>query len=259
VRGHEASWRSIAEGDGAAEGKIRVAVDRECDGKIDYYTEIRLDQFGNPEATPGRTVDNNGKVSRTNKNGAPKTKPKTTKPQSEQTPTTKPDDPNKRPDSLNLPKWLGWLLIGLIGGAIVGALVWGYLKRNKKPDKPEPDEDTVDADIMAESVAASVDLVETDTDPRKAIIAAYARLLDGLAAAGLPRRLEEAPEEHLARSLTSLPIAPAPFRELTRLFALARFSQHPITEAHRGEALAALGAVQNELVRLREPVGAGVA
>jgi Domain of unknown function (DUF4129) len=246
----------LREGDGAAEGKIRVAVDRECDGKIDYYTEIRLDQFGNPEATPGRTVDKNGKVSRTNKNGAPKTKPKTTKAPSQQTGTTKPNDPNKRPDSLNFPKWIGWLLLGLIGAAIVGALVWGYLKRSKKPDKPEPDDETIDAEIMAESVAASVDLAENDPDPRKAIIAAYARLLDGLAAAGLPRRPEEAPEEHLARSLSSLPIAPGPFRELTRLFALARFSQHPITEAHRGEALTALGAVQVELTHLREPVGA---
>jgi Domain of unknown function (DUF4129) len=245
----------LREGDGAAEGKIRIAVDRECDGKIDYYTEIRLDQFGNPEATPGRTVDKNGKVTRTNKNGAPKTKPKTTKAPSQQSPTTKPKDPNKRPDSLNMPKWIGWLLIGLLGAAIIGALVWGYLKRSKKPDSPEPDEESVDAGIMAESVAASVDLAETDSDPRKAIIAAYARLLDGLAAAGLPRRPEEAPEEHLARSLTSLPIAPGPFRELTRLFALARFSQHPITEGHRGEALAALGAVQTELTHLREPVG----
>jgi hypothetical protein len=244
----------LREGDGAAEGKIRVAVDRNCDGKIDYYTEIRLDQLGRPETAPGQTIDKNGKVTRTNKTGAPKTKTtKAPKPGQQSPTTTTPKDPNKRPGSLNLPKWLGWLLVGLLAAAVIGSLVWGYLKRIKKP---ATDEDAVvDTDIMAMSVAESVDLAENDPDPRKAIIASYGRLLDGLAAAGTPRRPEEAPEEFLARSLTSLALRREPFQELTRLFALAKFSQHPVTEAHRSQALEALGAVRRELDHLREPVG----
>jgi Domain of unknown function (DUF4129) len=243
----------LREGDGAAEGKIRVAVDRDCDGDIDYYTEIRLDQIGRPETAPGQTIDKNGKVTRTNKSGTPKTK--TTKPPKpgQTTTTTIPKDPNKRPGSLNLPTWLGWLLVGLLAAAVIGSLVWGYIKRNKKLDQPG-DEVSVDTDIMAASVAESVDLAENDPDPRKAIIASYGRLLEGLAVAGTPRRLEEGPEEFLDRSLAALSLRREPFQELTRLFALARFSQHPVTEGHRSQALDALGAVRRELDHLREPV-----
>jgi hypothetical protein len=243
----------LREGDGASEGKIRIAVDRDCDGDIDYYTEIRLDQLGRPETAPGQTIDKNGKVTRTNKNGAPKTKTTKAPKPGQTTTTTLPKDPNKRPGSLNLPKWLGWLLVGLIAAAVIGSLVWGYLKRNRKPVEDD-DEVAVDADIMAASVAESVDLAENDPDPRKAIIASYGRLLEGLAAAGTPRRPEEGPEEFLNRSLAALSLRREPFQELTRLFALARFSQHPVTEGHRSQALDALGAVRRELDHLREPV-----
>ena len=81
-----------------------------------------------------------------------------------------------------------------------------------------------------------------DPDPREAICAAYGRLLDGFADAGLPRRAEEAPEEHVRRCLAAAHMDPRPVRELLDLFALARFSSHPVDESHRLAAVRAMRA-----------------
>ena len=77
-------------------------------------------------------------------------------------------------------------------------------------------------------------------DPRIAIRVAYGTLLDGLALIGLPRKPQEGPDEHMERCLRAADLPAGPIRELLRLFALARFSVHPITEGHRSQAIAAL-------------------
>jgi hypothetical protein len=113
--------------------------------------------------------------------------------------------------------------------------------------------------------------LERDPDPRRAVIAAWARMEHGLAAAGLPRRPYEAPFEYAARVLeTSLaPIhrggpAPGPLRpdsvhRLTGLFERAKFSQHTIGPDDRDEAVAALRAVRRELVEAAELADQAVA
>jgi Domain of unknown function (DUF4129) len=108
--------------------------------------------------------------------------------------------------------------------------------------------------------------LERDPDPRRAVIAAWARMERGLAAAGLPRRPSEAPFEYAARVLeTSLapihrgtspgfpgPLRPGSVQRLTGLFERAKFSQHAIGPAERDEAIAALRAVRRELVEAAE-------
>ena len=79
-----------------------------------------------------------------------------------------------------------------------------------------------------------------DPDPRTAVIGAYARLLAALDEAGSPRRVEEAPHEHLWRSLGPLGVRRAPVHRLAELFVRARFTPHPITDQHRRDAVAAL-------------------
>ena len=93
-------------------------------------------------------------------------------------------------------------------------------------------DEPVDVEKVADLLQASLDGVLTDGDPRTTIRVAYGTLLDGLAEIGLSRRPEEGPDEHMERCLKAAELPPAPIRELLRLFALARFSTHPITEDH---------------------------
>lgn len=117
-------------------------------------------------------------------------------------------------------------------------------------DEPEPQPAD---DVAPEPVAMEDGLAEVlrsmlaDPDPRTAVIGAYGRLLTALAEAGAPRRDEEGPHEHLWRSLGPLGVRRQPLHRLAELFVLARFTPHPVTEAHRQAAIAALADAVGDL------------
>jgi uncharacterized protein DUF4129 len=86
-----------------------------------------------------------------------------------------------------------------------------------------------------------------ETDPRRAIIAAYARVERLFAGYGLPRDPAEAPMEYLERVLPALRASGAALRRLTRLFEWAKFSAHDVHRPMRDEAIGALVEVRDEL------------
>lgn len=98
-------------------------------------------------------------------------------------------------------------------------------------------------DVLEETL----DDLRAEPDPRRAVIAAYARLERALAAYGLPRRRSEAPVEYLGRILAELEVGRRSIERLTALFALAKFSQHPVGAETKEDAIAALETVREEL------------
>lgn len=114
----------------------------------------------------------------------------------------------------------------------------------------EPDHEAA-REQMAASLDDSIDAMVDDPDPRTAIIGAYARLLEGLAASDEARRPHEAPVEHLERVLGTLSVRPEPLRALIGLFEVARFSTHPLGEPDRARALDALRAAAADLAAAR--------
>jgi hypothetical protein len=141
---------------------------------------------------------------------------------------------------------LGWILVGLAAAVLVALLAAGVVvaargpRRRPAPAPAEPDKLAHARDAMAATVVGSIDAMLADPDPRTAIIGAYARLLEGLAACGLARHPYEAPMEHLRRVLAELRVRPEPLRALAGLFERARFSPHPLADTDRVAALAAL-------------------
>ena len=61
--------------------------------------------------------------------------------------------------------------------------------------------------MAAAAVDESLDDLRAEPDPRRAVIAAYARLERVLAAHGLPRKPAEAPLEYLGRMLAELSVS----------------------------------------------------
>jgi hypothetical protein len=119
------------------------------------------------------------------------------------------------------------------------------------------DEDAV-AHALVEVLEDTLDDLRAEVDPRKAVIAAYARLERTLAAHGSARRAAETPEEYLARILPRLAIDRRSIRRLTDLFTRAKFSQHEVDAGMKEEAIDALVQVRDELRAaaedaLREP------
>jgi Domain of unknown function (DUF4129) len=144
--------------------------------------------------------------------------------------------------------WIPVLVtLALIGVAVVGMWWSGRARRRARGERRR--------NPLSEAVAAAVDEslddLRAEPDPRRAVIAAYARLERVLAAHGLPRSPSEAPLEYLRRMLTELSVSPAAAKRLTDLFERAKFSQHAVGPEMKEQAIEALETVRDDLLAAR--------
>lgn len=148
--------------------------------------------------------------------------------------------------------WLPALVVVGIGTAAGIALVLAHRARRRALPQALPTVIEALADVLDESL----DDLRAERDPRKAVIAAYARMERTLAAFGFPRRPAEAPGEFLERTLSELAVASRSIGRLTALYEQARFSQHEVDPVMKEQAIEALETVRDELraeeIRQRE-------
>jgi hypothetical protein len=146
----------------------------------------------------------------------------------------------------NTPPGFDWLAFGLVVLllAVVALVSWQRLRRRRVRLREERHVQQA----LAEVVADALDDLRTDSDPRRAVIQAYARMERVLAVHQFPRRGHETPEEYLGRVLAELDIREAAIRRLTELYQFAKFSQHPVDEGMRADALEALADVRQDLL-----------
>jgi hypothetical protein len=154
-----------------------------------------------------------------------------------------------------------WIVAGIALAAMV-AVVAAQLAADRRRRRPPK----TPAERLVDLLDDSLEDLERQPDPRRAVIAAWARMERGLAAAGLPRHPAEAPFEYAGRVLEAAlvptdrgtpsgfpgPLRPDSVHRLTGLFERAKFSQHRIGEGDRGEAIAALRAVRRDLAEAVE-------
>ncbi|MQA91795.1 MAG: DUF4129 domain-containing protein [Gemmatimonas sp.] len=138
------------------------------------------------------------------------------------------------------------LAVAIIGAMVLASRTWRSKRREGLAGADDTAEDPAVQEAM-EAVTNTIDMMVGDPDPRRAIIGAYARLLEGLSNCGGGRRPHEAPLEHLHRVLNILNVRPEPLRGLAGLFQIARFSTRPLSSADREQALAALRAAARDL------------
>ena len=100
---------------------------------------------------------------------------------------------------------------------------------------------------LADVLEETLDDLRAEADPRRAVIAAYARMERALAAYGLPRNAAEAPDEYLQRIFADLEVSRRATSRLTALFTWAKFSSHDVAPEMKQEAIEALEAVREEL------------
>jgi hypothetical protein len=149
----------------------------------------------------------------------------------------------------------------LVAGAAVVAMI-AIVAAGLVADRRRRGPPRTPAERLVELLDDTLDDIEREPDPRLAVIAAWARMERGLAAAGLPRQAAEAPFEYAGRALAAARVRPAFVHRLTELFERAKFSRHAIDQAMRDEAVAALRAVRSDLtdaVRADERAGVGAA
>lgn len=136
--------------------------------------------------------------------------------------------------------------VPLVFAVLVGAGVAYALSRRRRDVEADDDHAEV-ADELSSAIDLALDDLRAERDPRRAVIAAYARLERVLAQHGLPRRPSEAPLEYLSRMLLELEVTPAAVLDLTELFEQAKFSRRLIDTSMKDEAIGALAAVRDDL------------
>ena len=144
-----------------------------------------------------------------------------------------------------------WIPVG-ITLALIGLAVGGFLWSERRRRGARGDlRGSLLADDFADAVDESLDDLRAEPDPRRAVIAAYARLERVLASHRLPRRPAEAPFEYLRRMLAQLSVSPTAARKLTDLFERAKFSQHAVEPEMKEQAIHALETVRDDLLAAR--------
>jgi hypothetical protein len=152
-----------------------------------------------------------------------------------------PSTAQARPLPRGGPRWVAFVVVGvLLLGMAAAILLRSEQARRRRAALARPGE-------LAELLDQTLDELEHETDPRRAVIVAWIRMERGLAAAGLPRHAAEAPLEYAARVLERTGVRPASVRRLADLFEQAKFSQHTIDEDMRRAAVEAATAIREEL------------
>ena len=143
-----------------------------------------------------------------------------------------------RPEFASLPVAIILVLIAI---AVTTMLLAKRRRRAREKDREAAEQAIVDV------LGDTLDDLRRERDPRRAVIAAYARLERALAAHGLPRGSAETQTEYVARILDELDVDRAAVQRLTGLFSRAKFSQHAVDIPMKEEAIDALEQVRNEL------------
>jgi hypothetical protein len=160
--------------------------------------------------------------------------------------TTRRSNPDGKPPGENLyePEF-AWIPVLVVVALAVLAIAAYVLSSRRRKALGAAEERA--AEHVADTLEDTLDDLRAEPDPRRAVIAAFARLERALASSGLPRRAPETAEEYVARILDRLEVDRAPVRTLTDLFERAKFSQHEVTEAMREDAIAALTRIRDDL------------
>ncbi len=131
---------------------------------------------------------------------------------------------------------------------IAGALLVRSARRTVRPASRRLDEldEALEADL-GPALHEAAQQLQIGSEPRMAVMAAYAGLERALAERGHDRHPADTPTEHLAGVLAALPAVAAPSVRLGQLYELARFSDQPITEDDRIRAAESLARARSTL------------
>jgi hypothetical protein len=140
---------------------------------------------------------------------------------------------------------LGWLLVPVVVtfAILTPAAVVIRRRRQERGEAMRAGETSA----FGRAVRASIAALESERDPRTAILRAYARMEHAFREVEIVRAADETASEFLARTMRRLPVSAGAAAALTERFEEVRFSTHLITEADREQALASLHRVEQEL------------
>lgn len=137
-----------------------------------------------------------------------------------------------------------FLAIAAVGGTA------GFIAYKRRPPQPLRELPTMQEEVAA-TIDDAIDDLEHEADPRRAVIAAYARMERALGRDGLARRPNETAIEYLRRVLHEVTSRSGAVERLTSLFERAKFSRHEITPDMKRDAIASLREIRKSITSRR--------
>ena len=141
---------------------------------------------------------------------------------------------------------LTWLVVGSAAALLLVAPAAVVVRRRRARRARQAMVPDAAAQVGSGLRRSLADL-ESERDPRLAVQRAYARMEESLGAIELSRARDETPTEFTARVLRVLGASAAAASNLTGLFEIARFSEHPMDEDDRRRAIASVRRVEAEV------------
>ncbi len=141
---------------------------------------------------------------------------------------------------------LTWLVVGSAAALLLVAPAAVVVRRRRARRERQALVPDAAARVGSDLRRSLADL-ESERDPRLAVERAYARMEESLGAIELSRAPDETPTEFTARVLRVLGASAAAASDLTGLFEIARFSDHPMDEDDRRRAIASVRRVEAEV------------
>jgi uncharacterized protein DUF4129 len=141
---------------------------------------------------------------------------------------------------------LTWLVVGSAVALLLlaPAAVFVRLRRARRERRAVVPEA---AERVGSGLRRSLADLESERDPRRAVRRAYAHMEESLGEIELSRAPDETPTEFTVRVLRVLGASAAAASNLTGLFEIARFSDHPMDEDDRRRAIASVRRVEAEV------------
>ena len=140
--------------------------------------------------------------------------------------------------------WGPVIVVGSITLVVIAALGFWALQHRRQRTAAKT---AIPGAAFAAAVERTIADLRAESDPRRAVIAAYAQMEQALGLAGLPRVPSEAPREYLGRVLPQVGAGADSVGRLTSLFERAKFSPHAIDETMKEEAISALESLRDDL------------
>lgn len=139
------------------------------------------------------------------------------------------------------------LIIGMVI-AIAIVVAFTLLGRRSRSARAQPrNRNSTRLATLLDSLAAGSAALGAGGEPRAAIIACYAAMERGFAAAGSAPAVADTPAEVLARATRAGLVRPEPAETLTGMFRRARYSTYPMTSADSRVAADALTQMRSDL------------
>ena len=137
---------------------------------------------------------------------------------------------------------IDWVVAGLTWLLIVAGIVMAVRRLRRAPER----EAASLAEADDEPADTRLERLRAESDPRRAVIGAYALMDRVMADRELGRRKPEAPLEYLGRMTAAGYGRITALGRLTRLYARARFSAHPVDRDMQAEAVDAVAKIAGE-------------